>query len=97
MLGSKGRPASNVRRDDMLIVVQVVSLTAGEGSPFKAGAEVHPSFLEAKDAVGITIPLCVLPSQDEPADEVQKFSENLKTEKYIETFGDQVHGWMGAR
>lgn len=76
---------------------KTVSLVSGPGTPLKAGAEVHPSRVEAKDALDITIPICILASNGEPADEIQKFFENLKTEKYVETFVDQHHGWMGAR
>ena len=39
----------------------------------------------------------MLPSKDENADDVQKFSDGLKVDKYIETFADQIHGWMAAR
>lgn len=49
------------------------------------------------DASAITIPLCMLASKDEPAEDVKKFGENLKVEKYIETYPDQIHGWMAAR
>lgn len=52
------------------------------------------------DAKGIKIPLCMLASGDEPAEDVAKFQEVLKAQgvpNHVETFKDQVHGWMGAR
>lgn len=54
--------------------------------------------VDPNDAKGIKIPLCMLASGDEDANAVKAFGENLPTsEKHIETFGDQVHGWMAAR
>ena len=34
---------------------------------------------------------------DEDAYAVEEFSSTLTVEKHIETFSDQVHGWMVAR
>lgn len=53
--------------------------------------------VDPKDAEGITVPMCMLASKDEDKDAVKKFEEALKVEKHVETFGDQVHGWMAAR
>jgi len=39
----------------------------------------------------------MLASKDEPAEDVKKFEANLKGEKHVEIFGDQIHGWMAAR
>ena len=39
----------------------------------------------------------MLASGDEDADAVKAFGNNLTADKHIETFGDQVHGWMAAR
>lgn len=76
---------------------QIVSLTSQSDTPFTAAAEVHPAMVDPNDAKGITIPLCVLASKDEDRDAVKKFEEELKVPKHVETFGDQVHGWMAAR
>jgi hypothetical protein len=48
--------------------------------------------VDPSEATSIEIPLCMLASGDEPADEVKKFEENLKGEKHVEIFGDQIHG-----
>ena len=53
--------------------------------------------LEPSEASGISIPFCLLASKDEVAEDVVKFAEMLKGEKIVETFEDQVHGFMAAR
>jgi len=53
--------------------------------------------VDPKDAEGIKVPMCMLASGDEDAEAVKKFGENLKETSHIETFGDQIHGWMAAR
>lgn len=53
--------------------------------------------VDSNDAKGITIPLCMLASKDEDRDAVKKFEEALKVPKHVETFDDQIHGWMAAR
>jgi len=76
---------------------KIVSLTTGSSTPFTAAAEVHPAMVDPKDALNVTVPLALLASKDESAEDVKKFSENLKVDKHVETFGDQIHGWMAAR
>lgn len=53
--------------------------------------------VDPADAEGLTIPMAMLASGDEPAEDVQKFEAALKVPKHVETFGDQIHGWMAAR
>ena len=53
--------------------------------------------VDPSEAEGIKIPLCMLASKDEPAEDVKKFEANLKGEKHVEIFQDQIHGWMAAR
>jgi dienelactone hydrolase len=76
---------------------KVVSLTSQSGTPFKAVAECHPAMVDPSEATNIDIPLCMLASMDEPVEGVKKFEANLKTPHHVETFGDQIHGWMAAR
>lgn len=64
---------------------------------FKAGVEAHPAMVDPADAENIKVPLALLASKDEPPEAVKKFEQNLKGPKYVETFGDQIHGWMAAR
>ena len=53
--------------------------------------------VDPSDAKGIKIPLCMLASGDEDAAAVAKFGETLSVPNHVETFGDQLHGWMAAR
>ncbi|KAI1391993.1 alpha/beta-hydrolase [Hypoxylon trugodes] len=77
---------------------KVVSLVTSQASTgFSAGVEVHPAFVDPSDAENIKIPLALLASKDETPEDVEKFAKNLKGPSYIETFGDQIHGWMAAR
>jgi len=71
--------------------------TSTNDTPFTAAAECHPAMVDPSEAEGIKIPLCMLASGDEPAEDVKKFENNLTKEKYVEIFGDQIHGWMAAR
>ena len=72
-------------------------MTSQSGTSFSAAAEVHPAMVDPNDARGITVPLCMLASGDENKDAVKGFEEALKVPKHVETFPDQVHGWMAAR
>lgn len=69
-------------------------MTSTNDTPFKAAAECHPAMVSPDDATKITIPLCMLASQDEDVEAVKGFEANLKVEKHVETFGDQIHGWV---
>jgi dienelactone hydrolase len=44
---------------------KIASLVCQEGTIFKAAAQCHPSLLDTEDAKKITVPMCILPSQDE--------------------------------
>ena len=80
-----------------LTYIQIISLTAQPGTPFSAVAEVHPAMVDPADAKGIKVPLCMLASGDEDATAVSEFGRTLSVENHVETFGDQIHGWMAAR
>lgn len=57
-------------------------------------AECHPAMVDSKDASNIKIPTILLASKDEDAEEVKKFEANLTGEKHVETFKDQIHGYV---
>ena len=76
---------------------KVAVVTAGSTDIFSAVAQVHPAMVDPKDADNVKVPFCCLASQDEPADDIKAFKDNLKVEKHVETFPDQIHGWMAAR
>ncbi|KAI9675287.1 MAG: hypothetical protein M1817_001189 [Caeruleum heppii] len=75
----------------------IVSLTTREGTPFSVAAECHPAMVDPEDAKHVSIPLAVLASKDEDAEAIKQFEKNLTVPKHVETFGDQLHGWMAAR
>ncbi|KAI0203234.1 alpha/beta-hydrolase [Astrocystis sublimbata] len=77
---------------------KVVSLVAtSPENPFKVGIEAHPAMVDPEDAKKIKIPLVLLASKDEDPEDVKKFDANLTAPKHVETFPDQIHGWMAAR
>jgi dienelactone hydrolase len=77
---------------------KVVALSVkAETNPFSIAASVHPAMVSAADAEGIKVPFILLASKEEPDEEVKKFEDTLKVTKHVETFKDQVHGWMAAR
>ena len=76
---------------------KITSLSSGAGTLFKAAIETSPAMIDPADAEKVTIPIMMLASGDEPADDLKKFEANLKTKKHVETFGDQLHGFMSAR
>lgn len=55
--------------------------------------------VDPSEAPGIKVPLVLLASKEEPADKVKEFEAALTNAgaKHVETFGDQIHGWMAAR
>lgn len=80
---------------------KVVALTTSrpDTNPFVIGAEIHPAMVDPSEAEGIRVPLILLASKDEPAETVAQFEANLRNApaKHVETFKDQIHGWMAAR
>ncbi|PHH65216.1 hypothetical protein CDD81_3075 [Ophiocordyceps australis] len=77
---------------------KVATLTAkADSSLFAVAASVHPAMVDPADADGIKMPLVLLASKEEPADQVDEFSKRLAGPKHVETFQDQIHGWMAAR
>jgi dienelactone hydrolase len=66
---------------------------------FKAAVQLHPGLIDPSEAAEIVIPTCMLASMDEDVDEVKGYDAALTKAKvkHVETFTDQVHGWMSAR
>jgi hypothetical protein len=44
----------------------------------------------AEDAKATTIPYIMLPSEEEPKDDVEEWQKNIKTANVVEWFPDQV-------
>lgn len=72
-------------------------MTSSAENPFRAAVQVHPAMVDPSEAPRIKVPLCLLASKDEDAEAVAKYESALPGAKHVETFGDQVHGWMAAR
>lgn len=60
---------------------KVASVVCQEGTIFKAAAQCHPSLLDTDDAKKVTVPMCILPSQDE-VPEVSPHNLRLSRPKY---------------
>ncbi|KHN94275.1 Dienelactone hydrolase family [Metarhizium album ARSEF 1941] len=71
--------------------------TKAESNPFGVMASVHPAMIDPADAQGLNVPVVLLASGDEPAEDVKKFEDAAKVPKHVEIFQDQIHGWMAAR
>ncbi|KAF2099951.1 dienelactone hydrolase [Rhizodiscina lignyota] len=76
---------------------KVVTILAIETSLFKAAAQCHPSLMVAEDAKNVNIPMAVLASGEEDPELMKKFAADLKAGSFLETFHDQVHGWMASK
>lgn len=53
--------------------------------------------INPEGAKSISVPYLLLASGEDPAADVTAFENNLSVPHHVETFGDQVHGWMAAR
>ena len=57
--------------------------------------------VDAADAKAISNPIIMLPSKDEPADDIKAFQEALKPEikeqSLFKTYETMHHGWAAAR
>jgi dienelactone hydrolase len=76
-------------------VVELV--TSSAANPFAAAAVAHPAMIDPKGAEKITVPFALLASGEDPAEDVKAFESGLNVPHHVETFKDQVHGWMAAR
>lgn len=74
----------------------MVSLIGGRETKFKAGVQTSPAMVDPADGEKLTIPMCILASEEEPADAVAKYESNMKVKKHVETFKN-LHGFMSAR
>ncbi|KAM5466594.1 putative carboxymethylenebutenolidase [Microsporum audouinii] len=72
-------------------------VTSRDSNPFSIAAGIHPAMVDTADAGNIRVPYMLLASQEEPAETIKEFENKLKVPNHVETFGDQVHGWMAAR
>jgi len=76
---------------------KIVNLSSQEGTLFKAAASCHPAMVDENDAPGVTIPFAMLPSKDEPKEDVEKWQKAIKVKNIVQWWPNQVHGFMAAR
>ncbi|KAI1090942.1 hypothetical protein F5B19DRAFT_503467 [Rostrohypoxylon terebratum] len=72
-------------------------ITSGDSNFFQIAAAAHPAMVDPAEAEGVKVPFILLASGEEPAETVKEFESKLKVPKHVETFSDQVHGFMAAR
>lgn len=53
--------------------------------------------IDPSEAEKISVPYILLASGEESDEEVKKFEDKLSVPHHVETFSDQLHGWMTAR
>lgn len=53
--------------------------------------------VDPNDAPNVKIPMLMIPSQDEPKDDVDKYQKGLTVPNQVEWFNEQIHGFMAAR
>lgn len=53
--------------------------------------------VDPADADGVRVPFALLASGEELLETVKEFEARLQTTHHVETFADQVHGFMSAR
>ena len=75
----------------------VALATSSPETRFAAGVHVHPAMVDPAEAGQIRVPTCLLASKDEDPGDVQRYEAALAGPKLVETYPDQVHGWMAAR
>ena len=76
---------------------KMASLLAGKATAFKAAVQTSPALVDPGDAEKVQIPMMMLASMDEPKEDMAKYDAALTVDKHVETFEDQVHGFMSAR
>lgn len=67
-------------------------------SIFSVAVQTSPSRADPEEAANISVPMALLLSKDEDLPTMQKFYDNLPTsDKFMERFEGQIHGWMSGR
>lgn len=66
-------------------------------NPFSIAAACHPAMVDPSGADKMTVPYALLASMEEAPETIKEFESGLKVPHHVETFGDQLHGFMAAR
>ncbi|EPS36433.1 hypothetical protein H072_10024 [Dactylellina haptotyla CBS 200.50] len=76
---------------------KVVALTSREGTPFVVSGQAHPSSMAPEDPKLISIPHICLASKAEDVAAIENYKATINGESHVETYSDNIHGWMGGR
>lgn len=86
---------------------KIVSLLSGADSPFVAGVQCHPAFVDPKDAESFTIPHLCIATKDEDKDAIEGIKKAVEASKNdavrekskVERWEEKgtFHGFMAAR
>jgi dienelactone hydrolase len=77
-------------------VVELVTAQASS-NPFAVAVACHPAMVDPSGADKIGVPYALVASMEEAPETIKDFESRLKVPHRVETFGDQVHGFMAAR
>ncbi|KAH8705228.1 putative dienelactone hydrolase [Talaromyces proteolyticus] len=64
---------------------------------FVVAVQTSPARIDPEEAKNVSVPMALLSSGDEDADLIAKFADNLHSDKLLEVFSTQIHGWMSGR
>lgn len=70
---------------------KIAVLASMEGSKFDVAIQLHPSGLDSADAPKVTVPMCILASQDEDVEIVKAFDQALKVPSFTRIYQDAPH------
>ncbi|KAI0975926.1 dienelactone hydrolase [Xylaria arbuscula] len=66
-------------------------------NPFAVAVACHPAMIDPFGADKIGVPYALVASMEETPETIKDFESRLKVPHHVETFSDQVHGFMAAR
>ncbi|KAK6532071.1 hypothetical protein TWF694_003233 [Orbilia ellipsospora] len=76
---------------------KVVAITSREGTRFTVSGQAHPSMIVPDDPKLIVIPHICLASKGEDVAAIENYKNSINKESHVETYSDNIHGWMGAK
>ncbi|KAF3916546.1 hypothetical protein ABW20_dc0102145 [Dactylellina cionopaga] len=76
---------------------KVAALASRQGTTFIVSGQAHPSYLAPEDPKLISIPHICLASKGENASAIENYRTTLNDKCHVETYGQNIHGWMGAK
>ena len=74
-----------------------MNLSSMEGTRFSSAISLHPAMVDKNDAGGIKIPFAMMPSGDEPKDDVEAWEKEIKVKHVVRWYKEQIHGFAAAR